>query len=67
MAVGRFVQGSEFFSTLFENRAILLVQFKLSHLSDDVWGGGELVTYHIYMKSYPVISNFLRKAIISNT
>lgn len=68
MTVGRFVQVSEFFSALCENRATLLVQYKLSHLSDDMWqGGGQLVTHHIYTKVRPVISNFLRKAIISNT
>lgn len=45
MTVGRFVQVSEFLSALFENRAILLVQYKLSHLSDDVEGTAHDISY----------------------
>ena len=53
-------------STLFENRAKLLLQYRLCHLNDDArWG--QLLTHRIYTKSHPVIFNFLRKAMVSNT
>lgn len=53
-------------STVFENTTKLHVQYKLCHLNDETWGR-QLLTYHIYTKSHPVIFNFLRKAIISDT